>query len=1561
MGDASKRIQMSLKEIDRLLADSPMPTPRRVGGVTGATPIPLPRVTITDEDLALLDETEMEERPSSPVVAFSSATANEVTAERTTDADISDKENVATPRREMLESSMDADRISLSGADYSPPLYSPNKDIEQQPSNRRSSLSRLAHGWSTMMGHPIAGSVAEELAAQQRPAPVFSPLLSQSSKLITDMVSSLLSPWSTASRRIREQAGPGSDSFVQEVSSATEDGGDELALGGRSCEQSLINAFGKIAVADDSSSERDEVRENCLFLSAFFSPTRERQSTDSRRESFIKRSANITLKSALMEDTREATFMSETSHYSDATSALPSPLRTLKTSGQQQTPYSSQGKSGDLREELTRSPAGDIDSTPVGYVSRRSLSKGSKEELSALDNQQRHSFLVSPPMSTKPNEEKEQVLCSAKKKDFINAQSDSINEMAFVSPHKTPEKKTSSIFGQQSQVVLMTADQQSDHPGVVVTSEVMGREKVLDTSNREPIIAKVQQADTSGCVSQSMPTTDFSDTHATNEVQAVCGKMGQYSSQALPETISNDDQMNFVEQSEEHNIVASEEPHRLLPEDDNVPEGIQNNPESCLPIVVPPLQAEEVVQPSLFSPPVLPAVRVLPLPTGCISKQELEQSSQQTSETGVKEIRVTDYSQAEVSRRLSSQVILTEADNIPLENIEPLQVSGLAETEISEVARDVEIEVSEQLKPNFQETTLSQRGVSFVPSVIPEDYQIGSAGLSTGLLDSVVPDVPQYINLKIPDHHELYSVEELPETDVQSISDISLRDQQVDQVEFSAPPDLPNAISAQPEETSARFQKHELQLELSEQPEFCVTHTSPVGEIVSIPGMVSEEIQFEAYEQSGLPSVRDSDVSRNIQADFEPQVSYISHDSSKVDRPQISREHESICLAQEFCDAEVLSVSATSSGNIQLEVSEQLKFTKSPASIIHEDARVGSELQEHSVPHDILGVRISPEDAQTALLYQSNDFPKSRFSNVSAEISGKLCNELAVDATTHPSTTGEYMHIDASEHSTNLSEPRVSTDLNSNAQNLLCVDPFITEPLTEVCEEPKSESLAEMVPVVLSSSNDVPVEVELVETTAQNNSAMKLYRGASEHSSIVGNIKVEPVSESIQGTDFHKSPMGSTAEETDDKADVSITSGLKIPQSIAKSVRISASPCFSVLGMVDDNSEDLNRSRRSLKRSPSEGSSSRRNSTDSNAIIRKSLSHAEEAECMARVSTSPRSIENSLNRTTGRRRTITLDKPSPHLQASLSRSGQLERTPPIIRCPVASGSRRSSKIALDDLSKSDDKGQASPLIPKCHLDGESANQVSGDVKSIEHGPDNKENVAPETPSIVANHGTKPSLLMPSTSPQAFCKPSKVSTDSQQQLSEIDESAEEEKARLLEEVQALRKKKDVLGLVLAKYRSTFEEALDNQSGMHFATASAGSQADQEAHDARRQAATLHAAALESQKRQERIREEIEKRRTNQELIIKRTEIMKEKYLRLLDKGQTYKKYCIDKIQRAVEKLEITKTELDKELSKLRVQLKQLELKQRSLEANLEQKAKENEELTKICDNLLKGVL
>lgn len=55
-------------------------------------------------------------------------------------------------------------------------------------------------------------------------------------------------------------------------------------------------------------------------------------------------------------------------------------------------------------------------------------------------------------------------------------------------------------------------------------------------------------------------------------------------------------------------------------------------------------------------------------------------------------------------------------------------------------------------------------------------------------------------------------------------------------------------------------------------------------------------------------------------------------------------------------------------------------------------------------------------------------------------------------------------------------------------------------------------------------------------------------------------------------------------------------------------------------------------------------------------------------------------------------------------------------------------------------------------------------------------------------------------------------------------------------------------------------------MDHLSRMYFATVSARAQADQEACDARRQAGTLYSVVLESQKRQDRMQETIEKHKT-----------------------------------------------------------------------------------------------
>ena len=93
------------------------------------------------------------------------------------------------------------------------------------------------------MGHPISDSISTQLSVPPQSFPIFSPLLSQSSKLLTGVVSSLLSPWAMAPRENTDESDPNHEK--------------EASLRDASSGDSLINAFQKIAVADAKSESDD--------------------------------------------------------------------------------------------------------------------------------------------------------------------------------------------------------------------------------------------------------------------------------------------------------------------------------------------------------------------------------------------------------------------------------------------------------------------------------------------------------------------------------------------------------------------------------------------------------------------------------------------------------------------------------------------------------------------------------------------------------------------------------------------------------------------------------------------------------------------------------------------------------------------------------------------------------------------------------------------------------------------------------------------------------------------------------------------------------------------------------------------------------------------------------------------------------------------------------------------------------------------------------------------------------------------------------------------------------
>ncbi|KAL5111437.1 hypothetical protein TcWFU_001709 [Taenia crassiceps] len=261
------------------------------------------------------------------------------------------------------------------------------------------------------------------------------------------------------------------------------------------------------------------------------------------------------------------------------------------------------------------------------------------------------------------------------------------------------------------------------------------------------------------------------------------------------------------------------------------------------------------------------------------------------------------------------------------------------------------------------------------------------------------------------------------------------------------------------------------------------------------------------------------------------------------------------------------------------------------------------------------------------------------------------------------------------------------------------------------------------------------------------------------------------------------------------------------------------------------------------------------------------------------------------------------------------------------------------------------------LSAVCGMSQPPLREAANSVAFTDSEQEDKENVSPHALTVTRRRAThRIPVLSVSTAPVPAPRRSAHKAKTQPSLP-TDREIIEEKVHLRREIKTLKAKEDILRLVLSKYETAFEEALDQRSQVDFAAASARAQASNEASETRRQAATLYNAVLDSQRRHERMHETIEKAEANQKEWLRRVEALRTKHAHQSEKGVTYQKYCLGKIQRALENQEARTTEMERELSKLRVYSKQIEMKQRSLEAEVRQKAQENQELTRICDSLL----
>ncbi|KAL7063383.1 hypothetical protein AAHC03_01862 [Spirometra sp. Aus1] len=207
------------------------------------------------------------------------------------------------------------------------------------------------------------------------------------------------------------------------------------------------------------------------------------------------------------------------------------------------------------------------------------------------------------------------------------------------------------------------------------------------------------------------------------------------------------------------------------------------------------------------------------------------------------------------------------------------------------------------------------------------------------------------------------------------------------------------------------------------------------------------------------------------------------------------------------------------------------------------------------------------------------------------------------------------------------------------------------------------------------------------------------------------------------------------------------------------------------------------------------------------------------------------------------------------------------------------------------------------------------------------------------------------------------QPSLTSVDTEAPLDHLryskppPELIEKEKAQLREEIARLNTLADSLRPVCASYQNAFEEALDLKSRSCMAFGSAAVQARDELLRTQSEAATVQKALEDSHRRFLKIKESIEEKRKAMEAFMSKNESLRSKVSVLAQKGEKYQKYCLEKLVKALELLDAEKQAAEREVNKLRVRAKQLELKVTSLEEQLQRVTEENRELTTICEKLI----
>lgn len=194
----------------------------------------------------------------------------------------------------------------------------------------------------------------------------------------------------------------------------------------------------------------------------------------------------------------------------------------------------------------------------------------------------------------------------------------------------------------------------------------------------------------------------------------------------------------------------------------------------------------------------------------------------------------------------------------------------------------------------------------------------------------------------------------------------------------------------------------------------------------------------------------------------------------------------------------------------------------------------------------------------------------------------------------------------------------------------------------------------------------------------------------------------------------------------------------------------------------------------------------------------------------------------------------------------------------------------------------------------------------------------------------------------------------------QQLEQALSQREAEIQRLKEDLRVKRESEEQMKQVLKEYEKTISELISDKerekSDLEEEVRKLAGERDQASEDLK----NVETAFADVHRKYERTKQVVDGFKNNEEKLKKYVEEYQIKLRKQDQKYELLKAHAEEKLEEANREIDNTSRSQDAEIAKLTAMLKKTEMKANSLERTVEQRSRENAELTTICDDLIAKV-